>query len=53
MGIAASFLCLAIARGDEPQKKDSAPVKPPADAVELKLELPKPIFAGTPKNASA
>lgn len=38
--IVASCLTVAIVRGDEPKK----------DAVELKLELPKPIFAGTPKN---
>jgi hypothetical protein len=46
--IVATALSFAIAHGDEPKK--DAPAKPPGDAVELKLELPKPIFAGTPKN---
>ena len=41
--IVATCLTLAIVRGDEPKK----------DAVELKLELPKPIFQGTPKNVPA
>src|SRR6266700_1207802 len=38
--VLACGLC-GLLRADEPQK---------ADAVELKLELPKPLFAGTPKN---
>jgi hypothetical protein len=39
---------IATGRAEEPKKQTAA--KPPADAVELKLETPKPLFAGTPKN---
>lgn len=48
--VAATFVGIALAgaRADEP-KKDAA-AAPPPDKVELKLDLPKPLFAGTPKN---
>jgi len=48
--LGALLIAAAIAlAADEP--KASAPKPPtPSDTVELKLELPKPLFAGTPRN---
>jgi hypothetical protein len=48
--LGALLIATAVALAADEPKKDGAAAKPAPDAVELKLELPKPLFAGTPKN---